>query len=189
MLRLVRAQYPALTSQLLCKKLGKTVKLRGSEKNINVRIALLQRLNSMWLSCHTAANGNYRLRASRLYMLILSNQRQRSLLCVLTDGAGIDNDKMRLLGLVRNCISHKGAHSSYLLAVRLILLTAESQHECLGTSTHAICKLTGVSRNKIYISLLTLMGKQAYFRRSIQHNTVQVTKIPPKWHNDSNIIL
>ncbi|CDC72645.1 uncharacterized protein BN580_01049 [Candidatus Colimorpha enterica] len=109
----------------LCKILRQFFRGSGSEKKIDVRVAVLYIVQPVLLRHHTAADADDKLRICRLYVLYLSGQRQCLKLRVLSHGAGIENDKSGIFGRVREFISHDDRHSGKSFAVRLVLLTAE----------------------------------------------------------------
>ena len=73
-------------------------------------------------------------------MLVLTDKRECSLLCVLAYRAGVDHYQRGFLGRVGRLVAHLDRHSHKSLAVSLVLLATERQHERAAASS-ALCKM------------------------------------------------
>ena len=88
-------------------ELGQSVQGRGSEHEINVRIAVLDILLAVLLRYHTSADTNKHIGLRRLKMLVLPDYRERLLLGMLSHRAGVDHNKIGKGGLGADLIAHR----------------------------------------------------------------------------------
>ena len=119
---------------LLTNELWQTVQGGGSKDKIHVRITVLNVVLAMLLRYHTAANADEERWIFCLEMLVLPDDRERLLLGMLADCAGVDKDQVGILGRLCQHVSHGKGHSRKLFAVRLILLTAKGQDKGFSSS-------------------------------------------------------
>ena len=112
---------------------------RGAEHDIDIRVAFFELLGAVLLRGHAAADGNDEGGIVLFEMLVLPDDRERALFGVLADGAGIDRNQGRVLRLVGDVISHLPRQPPELLAVRLVLLTAEGEDERARTDA-GLCR-------------------------------------------------
>ena len=67
-----------------------------ADKNVDIRVALLHRVDAVLLSDHAAADADDERRVFLLELLETAGDREGAELRVLADGAGVDDDERRL---------------------------------------------------------------------------------------------
>ena len=100
----------------------------GAEHQIHVGIGLFDPLRHPGLLGHAAAQADHLLRVFLFCVGETAQIAEDPLFRVLTDGAGIQNHQIRLLGVLCKGKAAVGQHPHQLLAVRHVLLTAEGVH-------------------------------------------------------------
>ncbi len=100
-----------------------------AEHDIDARIALFDFLRNVFLLHHAAAHADGHIRARLLDVRILSHDAEHALFGMLAHGTGVDDDDVRLRGVLCPRIAHLRQHTRNALGVRLILLTAKGLAE------------------------------------------------------------
>ena len=95
------------------------------KRKIHIGITVFQLLHAMRLRRHAAADRDDKLAVLCFEMLILPDRRERLLLGMLTDGAGVDHDQIGVFYVIGDRIAHFRRHAAQLFRVRLVLLAAE----------------------------------------------------------------
>ena len=129
---LLGAENAARARNLLPEQLGETVQGCRAEGYVHVRVFVLDILAAVLLRHHAAANRNQQRGLLCLEMLILPHDRERLLLGVLANGAGVDRDQVGVCGIGAKLVAHVLRHARQLFAVRLVLLAAKGQHKAFG---------------------------------------------------------
>ena len=127
-LALVRAKASLLRGHHAVKDLGHLPELLRAEGKINIGIASLDTVDGLLFGNHAAGNADDQRRIFRFQMLIATRDGKRSLLRVITHGAGIDDDDVSVLLFIGLFITHRLQHTRNALTVRFVLLTAVRYH-------------------------------------------------------------
>ena len=86
----------------------------------------------MLLLHHAAAHGDDLAGACLLRVVQRTDIAQNAHLRVLAHGAGVDDDDVRLILVLREAVAHLGKVAAYFFAVGLVLLAAVGVHHCEG---------------------------------------------------------
>lgn len=98
------------------------------ERKADIRIACFKLVGSVRLSYHATSDSDYRIGMLFFDMLIFSYKRKCPCLGVLSHGAGVDQYKSGVRGLVNGTVAHQRAKTRKAFAVSLVLLAAECKY-------------------------------------------------------------
>ena len=127
---------------------------------------LMKSVAAVLLADHTAANGDDQRGILGFYMLVLSDDRQSFFLRVLTDGTGIDNYQVCIIGCMGKLVSHGLGNARKALAVSLVLLTAEGLHEGFRGMSVLRAQLIGVGS---HLGNIFIFRKSVHFAHFVPH--------------------
>ena len=125
----------------------------GAEDQVHVAIGLADLLSHVLLLHHAAAQADELLRVAALGVDQGAHVAEHPLLGVLPDGAGVEDDEIRLLHILRQGEAALGQHPHELLPVGHILLAAEGIHAGPGMG------LTGFKHAADLLLKVPLAGK------------------------------
>jgi hypothetical protein len=125
-------QHPLVLLQLLGDELGQGVDAVHAEDEVNVGVALAQLLHDVLLVGHAAAESDDKAALFLLQALEGAHVAENALLGVLTDGTGVKEDEVGILGLVAQAVADVHQHALDALAVVDVLLTAVAVDEGRG---------------------------------------------------------
>ena len=108
----------------------------GPEDDIHIRIAVFDLLRHLGLLRHTAADANDHIRVGPLIVGGLPHIAKDPHLCMLPDGTGIEDQKIRSGLVVGQAKAHVREHAADQLRIRLVLLAAEGDGAGQGLTGH-----------------------------------------------------
>ena len=118
-------------------------------------VALAHLLRHRGLLGHAPAQAHHLFGVGRLGVGQLAQGAVDPLLRVLPDGAGVDNDDIRPVGVVGKAAAHVPEHAHDALAVRHVLLTAKGLHQGQGRLSGPGV-MRGDARGKVPLALQRL---------------------------------
>ena len=116
-------------------KLGKAPELMRTEDQVHNGIGMFDPFGHVLLLHHTAADRNDLVRVGFLGMVQGTDIAEHAHLGMLTHGAGVDDDDIRLKLVLRLSVAHLGEIAAELLAVGLVLLAAVGVHHGEGAGS------------------------------------------------------
>ena len=96
-----------------------------TEQQANLRIAFFDLFDVFLLLRHTAAQGDDNLRPALFQVAERADIAERAVLRMLAYRTGVEQDKIRLIGIVGHLVAHFVQHAADALGVRLVLLAAK----------------------------------------------------------------
>ena len=115
--------------QLLRDELGQGVDAVHAEHEVHIRIALTQFFDHMLLIGHAAAQTDHQAGLFLLQALQRAHIAEHALFGVLTDGAGVEEDEVGVLGLVAQTVADVHQNALDAFAVVDVLLAAVAVHK------------------------------------------------------------
>ena len=125
-------EHPLPFPQHLVQQLRELPQGVGAEDQVHVAEGAADFVRHMGLLHGAAAQADHLLRLPPLGVGEGPHVAQHPQLRVLPDGAGVDDDHIRLSGILGEAVAHLPEHPPDLLAVRLILLAAVGVHQGQG---------------------------------------------------------
>ena len=147
-------QHPLVLLQLLGDELGQGVDAIHAEDEVNVGVTLAQLLHDVLLVGHAAAESDDEAALFLLQALEGAHVAENALLGVLTDGAGVEEDEVGILGLVAQAVADVHQHALDALAVVDVLLTAVAVDE--GQRRGVVGQLDQLSRRVVMFKCYVL---------------------------------